>query len=191
MRIDEAIALKPADYDPDDKKLTISKSVSWHPNKKKTKKSYEITATKTWDDRTILLPDSICRYLDNYLSKLKEMSFYSDDMFIFSRLEYARTEHERFDPFSLKTFTNHMKDAYARSGLIAENEPIPRNHSARHAFNTLLKNNHIEEYDRKAYLGHSTGTGVNEGYTHESREEEQKIVEIAEKFCRKIVDELM
>ena len=32
--------------------------------------------------------------------------------------------------------------------------------------------------------------GVNEGYTHKSREEEKKIVEIAENFCRNFVDDV-
>lgn len=191
MRIDEVIALKPTDYNQQRKKLSIRKSISWHPNKVKTKKSYEVTATKTWDEREILLPGSICSYLEKYIKKLKELSFYSDEMFIFSRLDYARTKHEMLDPFSLKTFTNHIYKAYIKTGLITENETIPRNHIARHAFNTLLKNNHVEEYDRKAYLGHSHGNGVNEGYTHKSKEEEKRIVEISEYYCRKIVDELM
>ncbi|MBQ3993785.1 MAG: hypothetical protein II638_02920, partial [Erysipelotrichaceae bacterium] len=53
----------------------------------------------------------------------------------------------------------------------------------RHAFNTKLKNNHIEEYDRKEYIGHSNGTSVNEGYTHKSNKEERRIIEIGEEFC--------
>ena len=59
-----------------------------------------------------------------------------------------------------------------------------RNHLARHAFNTMMKNNHVEEYDRKLYMGHSTGISVNELYTHRSSEEERKIVEISERYCR-------
>lgn len=188
MRIDEVIALTPKDFDPKTKTLSISKSISWHPNKNKTKKSYEVTTTKTWDERAILLPDSICEYLETYINRLKELSYYSDDMFIFSRLSYARTENELLYPFSLKTFSNHMNEVYVHSGLIKEGDKIPKNHTARHAFNTLLKNNHIEEYDRKIYLGHSPGSGVNEGYTHKSKEEEKRIVEIADKFCRNFVE---
>ena len=152
MRIDEAIALTPKDYDSVSKTLMISKSISWHPNKNKTKKSYEVTTTKTWDEREILLSDSISKYLENYINKLKELSYYSDGMFIFSRLSYARTENELLYPFSLKTFGNHMNSAYVHSGLIKEGDKIPKNHTARHAFNTLLKNYRINEYDKKNIL---------------------------------------
>ena len=188
MRIDEVTALTPKDYFPESKSLWINKSITWHPNKKKTKKSYEVTTTKTWDDRTILLPDSICRYLDAYISRLKQLSYYSNDMYIFSRLSYSRTDNELLDPFSLKTYTNHMRKAYIHSGLKTEGDTIPKNHYARHAFNTLLEKNKIADYDRKVYLGHSPGMGVNEGYTHKSRKEEEKIVEIADNFCRNFVE---
>ena len=112
-------------------------------------------------------------------------------MYLFSRLDYGRTEHNKLDPFSLKTFTKHIQMAYDHSGLSKEGKTVPRNHIARHAFNTLLKNNHVEEYDRKAYLGHSNGAGVNEGYTHKSKKEEQKIAKIVDEFCGKIVDEIL
>ena len=73
---------------------------------------------------------------------------------------------------------------------IKKGDKIPWNHTARHAFNTLLKNNHVEGYDRKVYLGHSPGSGVNEGYTHKSKEEEKRIVEIADNFCRFFVEDI-
>ena len=47
----------------------------------------------------------------------------------------------------------------------------------------------IEE-DKKIYLGHSPGSGVNEGYTHKSKEEKKRIVEIADKFCRNFVEDI-
>ncbi len=191
MRIDEATALKVKDYDPVNKTLTIEKSISWHPDKEKTSSSYEITTTKTGAERTILIGDTICTYLDRYIDKLRKLSFYSDDMFIFCRLEYARTDDKITDAFSLKTFSNHIRQAYIDAGIVKGEEPIPKNHLARHAFNTLLKNNHVEEYDRKEYLGHSNGTSVNEGYTHKSRKEEAKIVRIAEKSCRNLAENIM
>ena len=112
-------------------------------------------------------------------------------MFIFCRLEYARTDDKITDAFSLKTFGNHTREAYTDAGIVEGEEPIPKNHLARHAFNTLLKNNHVEEYDRKEYLGHSNGTSVNEGYTHKSRKKEEKIVRIAEKSCRNLAENIM
>ena len=54
----------------------------------------------------------------------------------------------------------------------------------------MLKNNHIEEYDRKLYLGHSTGSGVNEGYTHKSPEEEKRIAEVGDRYCRFLTENI-
>ena len=65
-----------------------------------------------------------------------------------------------------------------------------KNHLSRHAYNTMLKNNHIEEYDRKLYLGHSTGSGVNEGYTHKSPEEERRIAEVGDRYCRFLTENI-
>ncbi len=89
-------------------------------------------------------------------------------------------------PFSLKTFDNKLIEAYEKLDLKVDDEKHrkDRNHLARHAFNTMLKNNHVAEYDRKLYLGHSVGTQVNVGYTHRSEDEERKIVEVGEKYCR-------
>ncbi len=188
MRIDETIALTPNDFDLVNKTISITKSITWHPDKVKTSKSFEVTTPKTGVERVIMIGDTICMYLDQYIEMLKELSFYSDDMFIFCRMGYARTDDVEEDPFSLKTFGYRIKAAYKDAGLIQEDGTIPKNHSARHAFNTLLKDNHIEQYDRNAYVGHSNGTSVNEGYTHKSKKEEIRITKIVEKSCRNLAD---
>ena len=190
MRINEANALKPSKFDYEKKTLLIDRNISWHPNKKRTKKSYEETSTKTDTERTILLPDSIAEYLKSYIDRLKQLTFYSDDMYIFSRLGLARNTSMILDPFSLKSFDNILKRIYKDLNLNPDEEDNKKdkNHLARHAFNTLLKNEHIEEYDRKLYLGHSTGSGVNEGYTHGSPEEERRIVEAAERYCNYLTE---
>ncbi|MBR4461582.1 MAG: tyrosine-type recombinase/integrase [Erysipelotrichaceae bacterium] len=188
MRIDEVNALTPKDFDPENKTLLITKSITWHPNKDKTSKSYEVTTTKTGAERMIMIADPICMYLENYIEMLKGLSIYSDDMFIFSRMGYARTEDGEEDPFSLKTLGYRVKAAYRDAGIMKEDGTIPKNHSARHAFNTLLKDNHIEQYDRNAYVGHSNGTSVNEGYTHKSKKEEIRITKVVEKSCRNLAD---
>ena len=192
MRIDEVIALRISKYDSINKTLLIDSSICWHPNKERTRKSYEETTTKTENDRTIKIANSIARYLDKYLEYLRTISLYEEDMYIFSRLQYSRTKEGMLDPFSLKTFNNHIRQAYELVGLINEENDKPyKNHIARHSFNTLLKNNHIEEYDRKEYIGHSNGISVNEGYTHKSIEEENRIVEVAEKYCLELVGDLL
>ena len=186
MRIDEVVALKPEKFDYRNRTLLIDRSISWHPDKKKTKKSYVETSTKTDAERTILLPDSLAAYLNAFIERLKQLSFYSDRMYIFSRLGLARSEDMILDPYSLKSFDNNLRYAYKALGIVDEegNADKVRNHLARHAFNTMMKNNHVEEYDRKLYMGHSTGISVNELYTHRSSEEERKIVEISERYCR-------
>ena len=186
MRIDEANALKPCKFDFEKKTLLIDRSITWHPDKSITKKSFSETSTKTDEERTILLPDSIAKYLKAYIDRLKRFSFYSDEMYIFCRLGLARREDMMLDPFSLKTFDNQLVKISEEFGLTGEDEKHrkDKNHLARHAFNTLLKNNHIEEYDRKLYMGHSVGTEVNTGYTHRSAEEEKRIAEVAEQHCR-------
>ena len=55
MRIDEVTALTPKDLNSETRMLSITKSVTWHPDKEKTKKSYEVTETKEWNDRKTLL----------------------------------------------------------------------------------------------------------------------------------------
>ena len=89
MRIDEAIALKPEKLDYENKTLLIDRSISWHPDKSKTKKSFAETSTKTDAERTILLPDTVAEYLNAFINRLKELTFYSDSMYIFSRLGLA------------------------------------------------------------------------------------------------------
>ncbi len=71
-----------------------------------------------------------------------------------------------------------------------ENHRKDKNHLARHAFNTRLKNSHIEEYDRKLYMGHSVGTDVHTGYTHGSSDEERRIAEVGEEFCRFLTEDI-
>ena len=192
MRIDEVVALKPEKFDYRNRTLLIDRSISWHPDKKKTKKSYVETSTKTDAERTILLPDSLAAYLNAFIERLKQLSFYSDRMYIFSRLGLARSEDMILDPYSLKSFDNNLRYAYKALGIVDEegNADKVRNHLARHAFNTMMKNNHVEEYDRKLYMGHSTGISVNELYTHRSPEEERKIVEISERYCRFLTDSI-
>ena len=185
MRIDEAIALKPEKFDYERKTLLIDRSISWHPDKSTTNKSYVETSTKTDAERTILLPDTIAEYLNAFIQRLKKLTFYSNKMYIFSRLGLAREKEMMLDPFSIKSFDNKLTDAYEKLRLIPEDDDRrkEKNHLSRHAYNTMLKNNHIEEYDRKIYLGHSTGSDVNEGYTHKSLEEEKRIAEVGEKYC--------
>ena len=185
MRINEVIALKPNKLDYTNNTLLVDRSISWHPNKSKTRKSFEETSTKTDGERTILIPDVLVNYLKTYINRLKQLSIYSDDIYIFSRLSYARNDDYILHPFSLKTFDNHIREAYIKTNLLDKNDEDAktiRNHVARHAFNTKLKNNHIEEYDRKEYIGHSNGTSVNEGYTHKSNKEERRIVRVIEKY---------
>ena len=192
MRIDEAIALKPEKFDYEKKTLLIDRSISWHPDKSKTKKSFVETSTKTDAERTILLPDTVAEYLNAFINRLKELTFYSDSMYIFSRLGLARFEEMMLDPYSIKSFDNKLADAYKTLKLMPDDDDRrkEKNHLSRHAYNTMLKNNHIEEYDRKLYLGHSTGTGVNEGYTHKSSEEEKRITEVGDRYCRFLTENI-
>ena len=186
MRINEVIALKPEKFDYEKKTLLIDRSISWHPDKTKTKKSFVETSTKTDEERTILLPDTVAEYLNAYINRLKELTFYSDGMYIFARLGLAREKEMMLDPYSIKSFDNKLADAYKVLKLMPDDDDRrkEKNHLSRHAYNTMLKNNHIEEYDRKLYLGHSTGSGVNEGYTHKSLEEERRIADVGDKYCR-------
>nr|MCR5096957.1 hypothetical protein [Erysipelotrichaceae bacterium] len=79
-----------------------------------------------------------------------------------------------------------------RCGLMDEDDKHKKekNHLARHAFNTMLKNGHIDEYDRKVYLGHSVGTDVHAGYTHSSAEEERRIAKVGEEFCLFLTEDI-
>ena len=192
MRIDEANALKPCKFSYEKKTLLIDRSISWHPNRKSTKKSWEETSTKTDAERTILLPDSIAEYLKAYIDRLKELTFYSDKMYLFCRLGLARRSDLSLDPYSLKTFDNQLIKINEEYGLMDEddNHKKEKNHLARHSFNTMLKNNHIEEYDRKLYLGHSVGTDVHTGYTHSSVEEERRIAKVGEEFCLFLTEDI-
>jgi len=185
MRIDEANALKPCKFDYEKKTLLIDKSITWHPDRKSTRKSWEETSTKTDAERTILLPDSIAEYLQACINRLKNLSFYSDKMYLFCRLGLARREDLSLDPYSLKTFDNRLIEIIEKFGLMDDDDKHKKekNHLARHAFNTMLKNGHVDEYDRKVYLGHSVGTNVHAGYTHSSVEEEKRIIQIGEEFC--------
>ena len=185
MRIDEANALKPCKFNYEKKTLLIDRSISWHPDRKSTRKSWEETSTKTDAERTILLPDSIAEYLKAYIDRLKKLTIYSNKMYLFCRLGLARRDDLALDPYSLKTFDNKLIEINSRCGLMDEDDKHKKekNHLARHAFNTMLKNGHIDEYDRKVYLGHSVGTDVHAGYTHSSAEEERRIIEIGEEFC--------
>ena len=96
------------------------------------------------------------------------------------------------NPYSLKTFDNQLVKISEEFRLTGEDEKHrkDKNRPARHAFNALLKNNHIEEYDRKLYMGHSVGTEVNTGYTHRSTEEEKRIAEVAEEYCSFLTEEI-
>lgn len=192
MRIDEANALKPKKFNYEKKTLEIDGNISWHPDKNKTSFSYDETSTKTDSDRTILLPDSIAEYLKACIERLKRFTFYSDDMYIFARLGLALRKDMYLAPFSLKTFDNKLIEIYEKCDLKVDDEKRrkDRNHLARHAFNTRLKNSHIEEYDRKLYMGHSVGTDVNTGYTHGSVDEEKRIAEVGEEFCRFLTEDI-
>ena len=191
MRIDEVTALKPSKYDCEKKLLLIDRSISWHPNKSNTDSSYEETSTKTDSERIIPLAESLAAYLEAYIGNLKELLYYSKDMYIFSRLDYALRSDSMFDPFSLKTYTNHLRTAKASAEKKDESEvTLIKNHIARHAFNSRLKDNGIEQYDRESYLGHSHSSGANTLYTHGSRFQEEKIVEISEKLCRYLTKDI-
>ncbi len=186
MRIDEVTALKPSKFNYESRTLLIDRSISWHPDKKKTRKSFVETSTKTGAERTILLAGTIAEYLKACIDRLKKLSFYSDDMYLFCRLGLSLRKDSALDPYSLKTFDNQINRIYEELGFFDEGEERKKikNHLARHAFNTMLKNNHVEEFDRKEYLGHSNGLGVNSGYTHRSNDEERRIVEVSEDYCR-------
>jgi len=80
MRVNEVIALKPNKLNYTNNTILIDRSISWHPNKSKTRKSFEETSTKTDRERTILIPEVLVNYLKTYISRLKQLSIYSDDM---------------------------------------------------------------------------------------------------------------
>ena len=118
MRIDEANALKPCKFNYEKKTLLIDRSISWHPDRKSTRKSWEETSTKTDAERTILHPDSIAEYLKAYIDRLKKYTFYSNKMYLFCRLGLARRDDLALDPYSLKTFDNKLIEINSRCGLM-------------------------------------------------------------------------
>lgn len=191
-RINEANALKPSKLDVVNRQLLIDASISWHPDKENTDKSYEETSTKTDEERIISLCDTLFLYLEEYISILKKLSYYSDDMYIFSRLEYSRDDSMKLDPFSLKTFNNHIRFARKHAGIVDDNGEIymVKNHIARHAFNSMMKDGGVYDYDREEYIGHAHSGGTNVIYTHKSAAQEKRILKIQERFVRYLTKDI-
>lgn len=203
-RIDELTALTIQDFDPVLGTIFIESITTWHPDKEKTNKSFEIyDGSKDGNKRLIFLPKIATHYLVNYQDILKSKGIVDKTNLMFARYDKAKDKNHSDWPFTLKTIDYQRKLAMrilaTESGAdVNTKEKFENwlddnwfnNHILRHFVNNYLQENDIDKFDRNEFLGHSNGEDMDARYLVFKKKGAEKIVKVNDELCQFLVKDI-